>query len=97
MLAISVPYSQHGDWGKPNNPICHLCRDMQPPGNRYGAASVLIPPTYVPTVLKCTDLHQMGKDHKITAQMCGPIRHYMADICECSNRKPYQGWIVIKN
>lgn len=95
---VTLAYSGllHGDWNVPNNPVCLLCKDGKPPGNPLGAASILLPGRLYGEVYKCGELHNMGKSHLITTQMCNPIRHFMARICECGAfKKPKKEWVAV--
>lgn len=76
-------YTYHGTWNIPNNPICYICKDNKKPGNKYGAAAILLPGKDQSQIFTCTQLHQMGLTHRITSQMCKPIKYYMANICGC--------------
>lgn len=83
-LVVLKSTNLHGTWNVPNNPICHICKDQKPPGNPYGAASILLPGTKpIAGIYKCSQLYNMGLNNQITSQMCNPIRYYMQNICEC--------------
>jgi hypothetical protein len=88
--------NQHGNWGVENNPVCHLCADQKGPGNIYGAAAILLPGKSEGTIYRCTELYTMGRQGKITAQMCRPIRYFMNAICECGTVHRPTPWVAIR-
>lgn len=99
--AITLAASWNPDmyvWNQPTNPICHLCKDQQLPGNPWGAANIMLPGAKPAGIYKCETLHKMGLENKITPQMCKPIQYFMAQICECREFKRKDkpnGWTVI--